>query len=124
MKISNGFRKVNFNQILEDFEKDKINEISSGQRHDWKMSNLKGRISRFRDAIVATKGLLNATKLTPWLNSYPQIRSAATRRNNLNLRKMFLNEYLCRAMAGNSSLVNFQVFYWADRPNDEKRNKK
>ena len=110
MKIEKSGRKVNFNDLLEEFEQTKLEEIRNGTCHDWKMSNLKDRIKRFREAIIAANGLQNAARLTNWINSYTQVRSAGTRRNNFNLLKIFLNEYLCPAMAGNSNLVNFPVF--------------
>ena len=110
MKVGTGYKKVNFNKLLSEFEETKLQEIRDGTSHDWKMNNINGRIKRFREAIIATKGLQDASKLTTWISSYPEIRSANTRRNNLNLLKIFLSEFLCPAMAAKSELVNFPVF--------------
>ena len=110
LKRVKGFQKVDFNSLLTEYEQQMRRDINEGKQHDWKLSNVNGRIKRLREAIIATKGLQNAAKISQWLDSYPQMRAAATRRNNLQLLKVFLSEFLCPSMASNSNLVNFPVF--------------
>ena len=95
-KLTQRPRKVDFNELLDEFEALKKRDIDEGREHDWKYSNMRGRINRFRAAIIATKGLQNAALLPDWLSKYKGIRPAATRRNNLKLLKVFLNEFLSR----------------------------
>ena len=109
-KLTQRARKVDFNDLLDQFEALKKRDIDEGRELDWKYSNMRGRINRFRAAIIATKGLQNAAVLSDWLSKYKGIRPAATRRNNLNLLKLFLKEFLCRAMTANANLINFQSF--------------
>ena len=87
-------KTVNFEKLLNRYQKMRENDFAKGKNLTFKKSNIKGKMRKLKDMIVKTKGMTQPSKLKEWIQMYPKVTASKSILYLLLEVDAFINDFL------------------------------